>query len=358
MWNEFINQLIFLGGGLALILALSQIIAPARRIERIFLFLFYGALATLLIEEFIILNYAGQKAHLGMYPVGFDLFLIGPSLYLYYRLIFNRDFFPGKIHLLHFAPAIGSILLKAAVSSLPMTEGEGGGFPSVAYFLLYGYALFGIVLLAGYFMLILSRLRIIAIYQGRPKDRFYYLTVTFAASGFLMMLLVTAGHFSGILMFFKLSVALLSLNIIAWFFVGIRYPGFITSFKKEVKALQYQRSLIGGLDVDVLKTRLEDLMKEDKIFRDEELSLAKVAEMLSLNSHQLSEFLSRHYGEHFNVYVNRYRIEEARELLTSHPDLSITTVAYRAGFNSKSAFYRAFSRFTGQSPSDFRGKKS
>ncbi len=355
MFNEFINQLIFLGGGLALIMAMSQILAPAHRRERLMLFIFYGALAILLIEEFIILNYAGDKAHLGMYPVGFDLFLIGPSLYLYYRLIFDRDFSLNRIHLLHFIPAAGSVVMKAVISTLPVTEGGAGGFPSLRYWLLYGYALFGIFLLAGYFILILSRLRIITIYQGRPKDRFYYLTMTFALSGFLIMLLVSAGHLCGILQLFKLSVALLSLNIIAWFFAGVRYPGFITSFRKEVKALQYQRSLMRGLNVDMLRNRLEDLMGEEKIFRNEELTLADVAQMLSVTSHQLSELLNRYNGEHFNVYINRYRVGEAKELLTSSPDLSITTIAYRVGFNSKSAFYRAFSRFTGVSPTEFRG---
>jgi len=354
MFNEFLNQLIFLGGGLALIMALSQFFTSSRREERLMLAIFYGALAVLLIEEFIILRYGGAKAVLGLYPVGFDLFLIGPGLYLYYRLVFDRNFTLGKFHLLHFIPAAGSVVLKAVVSSLPVFEGGAGGFPSFRYWLFYGYALFGIILLAGYFIIILSRLSIPSLYQGRRKNHFYILTMTFALSGFFIMIMITAAHFLGILRIFQLSVALLSVNIIAWFFVGIRYPGFITSFRKEVKALQYQRSLIVGLDVKLLQNRLEDLMVEEKIFRDEEVTLAKMAEMLQVTPHQLSEFLNRHYGEHFNVYVNRYRVDEAMELLTSSPDLSITAIAYRVGFNSKSAFYRAFSRVAGVSPSRYR----
>lgn len=357
MFNEFINQLIFLGGGMALIMALSQIFTSSRREERLMLALFYGALAVLLIEEFIILRYWGGKAGLGLYPVGFDLFLIGPGLYLYYRLVFERNFALGKIHLLHFIPAAGSVVLKAVISSLPVLEGGAGGFPSLRYWLLYGYALFGIVLLAVYFIVILSRLRILSIYQGRRKSHFYVLTMTFALSGFFIMIMITAAHFLEILRIFQFSVALLSINIITWFFVGIRYPGFITSFRKEVKALQYQRSLIGGLDVKLLQNRLEDIMGEEKIYRNEELTLTKMAETLQVTSHQLSEFLNRHYSEHFNVYVNRHRVDEAMGLLTSSPDLSITTIAYRVGFNSKSAFYRAFSRAAGVSPSRYREER-
>jgi AraC-like DNA-binding protein len=54
--------------------------------------------------------------------------------------------------------------------------------------------------------------------------------------------------------------------------------------------------------------------------------------------------------------VNRYRIEEAKRLLTNPPDKKITVleVLYEVGFNSKSSFNTLFKKYTGLTPSEFK----
>jgi AraC-like DNA-binding protein len=50
-----------------------------------------------------------------------------------------------------------------------------------------------------------------------------------------------------------------------------------------------------------------------------------------------------------SAYLSRYRIRQAKQLLTSMP-LSIADVAYRVGFGSSDSFGRAFKREVGVSP--------
>jgi YesN/AraC family two-component response regulator len=52
-------------------------------------------------------------------------------------------------------------------------------------------------------------------------------------------------------------------------------------------------------------------------------------------------------------YLNRFRIQKARELLVQTQD-SITGIATRVGFNDPAYFSRVFRKSTGKSPQEFR----
>ncbi|HPX90415.1 MAG TPA: helix-turn-helix domain-containing protein, partial [Spirochaetota bacterium] len=53
---------------------------------------------------------------------------------------------------------------------------------------------------------------------------------------------------------------------------------------------------------------------------------------------------------------NRYRVYEAIEMMKQDNDRSLLDIAFSAGFNSKSAFYEAFTKETGMSPAKYRRK--
>jgi AraC-like DNA-binding protein len=69
-----------------------------------------------------------------------------------------------------------------------------------------------------------------------------------------------------------------------------------------------------------------------------------------------SSFASRFrelVGVPVRVHITRLRMVRATAMLED-PDLSITEVAYRAGYESVAAFHRAFSRELGIAPGEFR----
>lgn len=62
------------------------------------------------------------------------------------------------------------------------------------------------------------------------------------------------------------------------------------------------------------------------------------------------------FGENFYEFINRYRVEASKKLLTDakFQHLNMVGIAFEAGFNSKTAFNTAFKKTTGQTPSEFR----
>ncbi|MGC1481282.1 MAG: helix-turn-helix domain-containing protein [Chthoniobacterales bacterium] len=90
---------------------------------------------------------------------------------------------------------------------------------------------------------------------------------------------------------------------------------------------------------------------------DDDLSLTKVAETVNTSATYFSELFKRTVGMNFTEYVSRVRIEKAKHLLMN-PQRRITEVAFDVGFQSLSQFNRAFKRYAGASPRDYRSAQT
>ena len=110
--------------------------------------------------------------------------------------------------------------------------------------------------------------------------------------------------------------------------------------------------------MDRIIENLQSYMKSERPFLDEDLKLADVADAMHITPHQLSEILNERLGRNFARFVNHYRIEEARRLLSEESDRTVLSIALAVGFNSKSAFNGAFLDFCGVTPSQFRSGQS
>ena len=85
----------------------------------------------------------------------------------------------------------------------------------------------------------------------------------------------------------------------------------------------------------------------------EPLHLSDVAEHVHISTNYFSKFFKKTTGLGFSDFLARIRIENAKDLL-ANPVLSITEVANQAGFGSLSQFNRAFHRYVGCSPKEYR----
>ncbi len=86
----------------------------------------------------------------------------------------------------------------------------------------------------------------------------------------------------------------------------------------------------------------------------ERISAVVAAKSCGLTRFDFSRKFRAAFGMTFREYLVRARINEARRLLMANT-ISVTGVAYSVGFNDGSHFARLFKRFTGVSPSDYRG---
>ena len=99
----------------------------------------------------------------------------------------------------------------------------------------------------------------------------------------------------------------------------------------------------------------ERLMKEKKIFREKDLTINKLATVMKTNRTYLSLAINEFAKCSFCNYINRYRIEEAKILLTDKINqIPIKHICDEVGYNSMNAFYESFKKNVGVPPSLYR----
>ena len=98
----------------------------------------------------------------------------------------------------------------------------------------------------------------------------------------------------------------------------------------------------------------EQWMDEKKPYLNPDFQLNDLRAVLPMNRTYLSQFVNSEYGCSFYMLVNRYRIAEAKRLLTEQPDLKIQDIADRCGFSSRRVFSQIFTRETGTTPTEWK----
>ncbi|WP_109299911.1 AraC family transcriptional regulator [Aquimarina sp. AU474] len=148
----------------------------------------------------------------------------------------------------------------------------------------------------------------------------------------------------------------LSLALIILF---IAYYGMVSPdiFKTVplTKNKKYAQSKLSKTDLDILKTKLEQLMVEKKPFLNRKLLKAELAEMLGVSNPEIARLLNENIGMNFFEYVNYYRIKEFVALAKTDKAKHLTFfgIAQEAGFNSKTTFNKAFKKLMGTSPKEY-----
>jgi len=107
-------------------------------------------------------------------------------------------------------------------------------------------------------------------------------------------------------------------------------------------------------DRDAL-ARVDRLLVDERLFRDENLSLSRLARRVGLPARQISGAINRLTQRNVSQYITDVRIAEACRLLRDTSE-QVTTVMLESGFQTKSNFNREFRRVTSLSPAAWRAK--
>lgn len=125
----------------------------------------------------------------------------------------------------------------------------------------------------------------------------------------------------------------------------------------SIEKAKYQRLTVA--EMSEYKATLTAIMEQGKVYLDNDLSLPQLAQKMMISPQDLSYLINETYNENFFSFINRHRIEAAKQLLLSekYQQLNIQGIAYEAGFNSKTTFNNTFKKQIGLTPTDFIKKE-
>lgn len=100
--------------------------------------------------------------------------------------------------------------------------------------------------------------------------------------------------------------------------------------------------------------QISKLISEHKLYLKSNVSLSSISKAINRSTQKTSEVINQYAKQNFNDFINKYRIEEAKEILSDETKHTISAIAFDVGFNSLSSFNSAFKKFVGLTPSDYR----
>ncbi|MBS2968493.1 helix-turn-helix transcriptional regulator [Metabacillus sp. KIGAM252] len=83
-----------------------------------------------------------------------------------------------------------------------------------------------------------------------------------------------------------------------------------------------------------------------------DLSLQDLSEHFQLTPSYISTIFKEHAGENYKEYLNRFRIEKAKELLADK-NMKVNEAARMVGYNNVNTFIRIFKKYVGLSPGQY-----
>ncbi len=283
-------------------------------------------------------------------------FLMGPLLYLYIKSLLVNNFSFTKKELIHFIPFIAALLIfPIAVKNINYGMGWG-----INVNILFNVAL----LLVEFVYIFLSykllrendiSIRSVFVINGKKQisgARFFVLGFIFIwnikLQSFLLLNIGERFKFCPYTESLYFLVMFLFLNSLV--FITLKNPDFFAFLKK------YKSSDLNEADKCAYQSKLVDILENEKLYLDPSLTLSSLSEKLGINSRYLSQIINESFCKNFSDFINEYRVKESKNLLiaNSNGKKTMLEIAYCSGFNSKSSFYEAFKKYTGQTPREYK----
>ncbi len=159
--------------------------------------------------------------------------------------------------------------------------------------------------------------------------------------------------FTGFMFHFQLI--LMSSIVLYIAYTSYVRPRVLLGYQLEASFLKYKNSgLTPSYSVE-LKESVIKLLEEERIYRDNSISLDSLAERLGTTRHSASQVINEHFNFNFFELINYYRIQEAMEILKEDKlrEKNIIDVAYEVGFNNKVTFNKSFKKINSITPSQY-----
>ena len=282
-----------------------------------------------------------QLLHLQFLQTGVDLFasdvyviallIAPPSFYFFSLEVLLPDNRKSLLSLVHFAPLVASFYLPAGiVANFAFVVGTG-------YALWFAWFVYGM-----------------RAQRRRFRAEMFFFGL-FAVLAVLILILGLSIPYVEAPIFYLSYANFIGIALLLVVGALIAFPDLLGDIS-EAAQLSYAASTLKGVDIAATLQRLDGLMAVEKIYQNENLNLALLAESLDITSHQLSELINTQFGIGFSRYIREQRVAEAQRLLREDTSSSVLAISLMTGFRSQSNFYAAFREITGESPGSYRSR--
>ncbi|WP_292943769.1 helix-turn-helix domain-containing protein [Olleya sp. UBA1516] len=127
--------------------------------------------------------------------------------------------------------------------------------------------------------------------------------------------------------------------------------------RKKLKANKKRETKIKkSINSNSTFNKIETKIITEQLYLNPNLNLSLLSNLLGLSEGYISQQINTNSEINFNDYINKLRINNAKETLTNKDfnNYTIESIGLESGFNSKSSFYAAFKKFTNQTPVQYK----
>jgi AraC-like DNA-binding protein len=346
--------------------------SPIKKANRVLGFLFILlAVYSIILSFYYTALFTKNYSHL-IYYVPFDLILLlmlGPSLFLYVKVLLDQsiklNIFKLVIQLLPFIPAITFIiyfLFQDTSTRLNMLiENFEKGLWHTNLLNLLVYFQMTVYLILCYKAIqkqlkISSKITVNKIQMDVSWLRIYVvLNLSFMLLSAPLSFYLANEKVNLLIAQFAMIIQFIYLFVKSTLQTGF-FPAEAIS---EVKSKDVALKITDQTASDYYK-ELTILMELKKPYLKEDCNILIVSEQTGISIHHISNILNNHINKSFPDFINEYRINEAKKILSSKQinKLTLEALGFECGFGSKSSFNKAFKKLTKLTPSEFREQKN
>ncbi|MES2379818.1 MAG: helix-turn-helix domain-containing protein [Bacteroidota bacterium] len=316
------------------------------------------------------------------YLLGFNFplpLVHGPFLYLYTStLISNR--FHYKTDLLHFIPYLLShiffihFFLMSNLAKIDVFLNQGAGFELQMKIQTIAIMISGVVyVILAFLKLNTHKKHLLQEFSYTEKIKLDWLRYLIMGLGVIWLIVVLID--SDPVIFNATVVYVILLGYFGIKQVGI-FNNRLTSSEKKEKAplalamtldtlpeepsqetenVKYRKSSLDEETAMAIHKKLTQLMHDEELYKDAELTLTTLAIHLNVHSNILSQVINSYENKNFYDFINDLRIDEFKKqaLLEKNKKFTLLSIALECGFNSKTSFNRNFKKVMGITPTHY-----
>lgn len=325
------------------------------------------------------------------YLLGFEIalpFVHTPFIYLYIASLTNQTK-NRQLRFLHFVPIIIVYLIVidffflSYVEKIAVYKNSGLGYNNRLNFIFYAFIIQGFTyIILSYKKLIQHKKNILSSFSSIEKINLNWLRYLLLGNLLIWLSIFTTDETTfTLVVLFVIFIGYFGINQVGIFnpnektLILISETNEATPFasippeneviENEIDAklqmedtiqnIKYQKSTLTPERAQEIHQQLLTVLQNEKLYKNPEITLAELAEKLTIAPNHLSQVINTIEQKNFFDFINQQRVEEFKRIvhLSENHQFTFLSLAFASGFNSKTSFNRNFKKATGYSPSEY-----